>query len=300
MNRIAKFGLLVLFLLVFVPAVLSQGTCTMETASGTYAFVVQGASTAILNPSALPWLLHWDAKYAPLALVGMITLQKDGTGQGFWWQINGTANGGLTPVQFTLTTPESNPDCTGIFEYSFTFAGQAHTNTEWYVLLDNGRELRSVSQSGGLPTGTWHTIAHRVSNGAAPVTTFGQKNMQGDYLLSVDSLLPIDPQPPLAFGQAALMRVHISASGDFTGTWHGKIGPVLAISDVSGHFTVNPDGTLEASLNVAAAPGVTSIARGVLFDEGKRGYLIPLTNLVEGAPSIPQIYGLGEFTRIGP
>jgi hypothetical protein len=287
-------------MLIFVPAVQAQGTCTMETASGTYAFEVQGASTAILGPSAPPWILHWDAKYAPLALVGMITLQKDGIGQGFWWQINGTANGGLTPVTFELTTLESYPDCTGVFEYSFTFGGQAHTNREWFVLLNNGRELRGVSQAGGLPTGTWHTTAHRVSNGVAPVTTFGQKNMKGDYLLSVNGLLPIDPPPPMAFRQAALMRFHVSDNGDFTGTWHGKIGPAVAVSDVSGHFTINPDGTFDASLNVAAAPGVTSIAKGVLFDEGKSGYLIPLTNLVEGAPSIPQMYGLGELTRIGP
>jgi len=300
MKRTVKLGLVLFCLFLCVPTVQAQGTCTMGTITGTYAFVVRGASTAILNPSAPPWILHWDAKLAPLALVGMFTVQKDGTGDGVWWFINGTLNGGLTPTSFHSTVVELNPDCTGVEEYTYTLAGQPHTNREWFIVLDNGREMRGVSQMGGLPAGVWHTISYRVSNGAAPVTNFGQNNMQGDYLFSFESLTPPGPLPPLAFGAAALMRVQISANGDFTGTWHGKIGPVVAVSDVSGHFTVNPDGTIEGALNVAAVPGVTNVARGVLFDQGKRGYLIPLLNLVDGGPSIPQIYGIAEITRIGP
>ncbi len=304
MNHMARFGLLFLCLIVSVAAAQAQGTCTTETMTGTYAFMVRGASTAISNPSDPPWILHWDAKYAPLGLVGMVTIQKNGTGEGFWWQINGTANGGLTPIPFSLTIPELNADCTGVFEYSFTFAGQAHTNREWFVLLDNGREFRGISQAGGLPTGTWRTIAYRVSNGVAPVTTFGQKNMRGDYLLSCEGLepLPVD-QPPSIFASIGFSRIHISSNGDFTGIAHSKIGPVVtppAGFHVAGHFTVNQDGTIEGRLNIGEIAGVTSVAKGVLFDEGKRGFGIPLLNVVEGGPSIPQIYGLCEITRIGP
>ncbi len=263
----------------------------------------RGASTAILNPSAEPWILHWDAKYAPLGLVGMVTIRKDGTGEGFWWEINGTANGGLTKTAFSLTTSELNSDCTGFFEYVYTFAGEEHTNREWFVVLDNGREVRGISQAGGLPTGVWRTIAHRVSNGVAPVTTFGQRNMPGDYLLSCEGIEALPIPAPSIFASVGFSRIHISLSGDFAGSAHSKIGPVAtppAGFDVSGHFTVNPDGTIEGALNVAEVPGVTNLARGVLFDEGKRGFLIPLLNEVEGGPSIPQIYGLCEITRIGP
>ncbi len=300
MKHLLKLGLVLLCLIISLPAAQAQGTCTMETMSGTYAFKVMGASTAVFGPSTPPFILHWDAKTAPLALAGMITLQKDGTGQGFWWQINGTANGGLTTVAFTLTTPELNPDCTGIFEYTYQFAGQTHTNREWFVGLENGRELRSVSMEGGLPTGAWHTTAHRLKKGVAPVRNFSQGNMKGDYLFVVESLFPVNSPPFLAFNGEGLMRVRIAENGDFTGVWRGKEGPQTAASDVSGHVTVNPDGTIEGTLNVAAAPGITNISRGVLYDGGKRGYLIPLVNLLDGGGSFQQIYGVAEIVRIGP
>jgi hypothetical protein len=87
---------------------------------------------------------------------------------------------------------------------------------------------------------------------------------------------------PFAFATAALMRVRILPNGDFTGTWHGKIGPMLSVTDVAGNLKVNPDGTAEATLTWAMAPGVTNHSKAVFFDEGKHGYLIPLVNDLPG------------------
>jgi hypothetical protein len=275
----------------------------MRTFTGTYAFMFKGTSSAIFGPSADPWLIHWDAKIAPIAGVGVFTLQPNGSGEGFYWLIGGTLNTGLTPVPFYPAITELNEDCTGVIEYEVSLPGPTgpvtYLNKERFVLLQNGRESRGIASQAAVPTAVWHTTAHRISNFPHPGAAHRQNSIRGEYLLSCEGLEPLPvPGPPSVFADTSLMRIQISHNGEFTGIAYVKTGPAYAEIPVAGTFTARPDGTAESTLTSPALPGMTAVARAVFFDEGEAGYLLPLVVFDPNNQPTPQVYGICQVTRI--
>jgi len=202
------------------------------------------------------------------------------------WMIAGTLNLGLDPApwQATLTV---NDDCTGVIEYYFG----PYLLSERFVVLDNGREIRSVVMQTGVPTGTWLSTFRRIGGSC------GQNKVHGFYLFECKTLHQFPVAPPNIFAGAFLMRWVISPGGDYTGTLFGKVGPVPGEFPVAGNITVHNDCTAEGTLTSPVMPGVNH-GRGVFFDEGKRAYFLPLVNNPGEPGETPQLYGYCEITRI--
>jgi hypothetical protein len=233
----------------------------------------------------------FNAQIAPLSLVSALTIKPDGTFKGVYWGMVGAENFGLNGVPFGGTI-QVNADCTGTVQYA------PPANTEQFVILNNGDEIRTISAASDVPFAAWQTTLHRISNHyQSPLTSCGQQNLRGAYVLRCEALQPLTPGFP-AFGAAGLFRIQVSGSGDFTGTALFKIGPATLPSPISGKFEVNPDCTLNGGLNVAALPGVTDLARGVLFDQGKEFYIQPIADMTT-AGSTPILYASCQATSLG-
>jgi hypothetical protein len=273
---------LLLCLVLSFSAAYGQGNCTIRTIVGTYAFNFTGSSTIVTGTA--PDQFHWNALYAPIAGVGVFTVQSSfprggGTADGYYWLIAGAMNPGLTPTPFHATI-SVKPDCTGAMNYTFGSAPMS----EYMLVLDNGNEIRSVATQTAMPTGTWITTARRVGGACT------QNKVTGSYLYACKSIIPLDAAN--TFAVAFLMPVNISSDGNFTGTFTGKAGPAPLIeTPVNGTVKVNADCTAEVALN---SQGSQSVARAVFLNEGKEAYLVPLVN----NPGGPQIYGYCDITQI--
>jgi len=274
-----------LLCLSLVPAVAhSQGRCTMQNIVGKYALTFTGAS-AIVMGTALD-TFHWEALYGPIAGVGVIDIHADGTGTGEYWGVAGAWNFGFTPVPWDATIV-LNDDCTGSF--LFEFGGS--TLIEKFVVLGNGREIRSVATQTAIPTGNWLSTAYRI-NGSC-----GQNKIHGEYLFQCKNLYQLPVDPPNIFGGAIHIRMLIEPGGDWAGNVYGKVADSNAEFPAYGHIAWNEDCTAEGTLETPFMPGVVSQAKGVFFDEGKRGYWMPLLNTM-GDVTMPQPYGYCEITKI--
>ncbi len=293
MNRALKLIALLLGLCVAVPAVQAQGNCSLQTMAGTYAFYSKGTSS-IVDLSVQPFPIHWAASIAPFIIVGRLTFTPDGVGEGYYWLIFGSLNAGVEPIPWQGTITELNEDCTGVIEYPDPPA----TIKERLVVFDNGREFRSVTmQTPNTPTAVWITSGHRISKSNEAVNSCGPQTAHGTYLLSCESIDPIDPST--AFADAALFRLDISLTGDFTGALYQKIGPIYLEVPASGTVAVNSDCTFSSTLNTPASAS-TNRERGIFFDEGKGFYLLPLDNVGPGPNDLtPETYAFCQGRRIG-
>lgn len=203
-------------------------------------------------------------------------MKPGGVGEGFYWIRVGSLNGGLDPVPVEITVTEFNADCTGKFSYSINPAGQPEPSaiTERFILVDNGREFRSVPTSivNGITPLTWLGEGHRISKPGELLSNCGPQTAAGSYVQSVENLVQFGANP--IFSDALLMRTDVSMSGDYTGTLYEKLGPGGNIMlPVSGTITVNPDCSYESTLNLSIQGTPVSIGiRGVYFDEGKGFY----------------------------
>ncbi len=283
-----RFTLAVLLACLFLCpcTIYGQGQCTMQNMAGKYAFTFTGASTIVTGVAADTF--HWNALYGPIAGVGVFTVKADGTVEGYYWLVAGTLNSGLVAIPYSATIT-LNDDCTGSIESEF----QGATLTEQFVVLGNGRELRSVATQTAVPTGNWLTTAYRI-NGSAE-----QRKVVGDYLFECKNLFefPVPPPERAIFGGAIHIRTRIAPGGDVTGTIYGKVATDNSVIPVIGRLTVNADSTLDGTQTVPLL-GTTSLGKGVIFDEGKRGFFIPLMNKVPGDLVVPQPYGYCAITRI--
>jgi hypothetical protein len=115
-KRTFKFTLLFLCLCVAVPSAYAQQQCSLQTMAGTYAMYERGSSF-LLDPSQQPIPLHWAGAMATFINVGEATFSSKGVGNGFYWILIGTLNGGLDPIPVQVTITEMNPECTGKVTY---------------------------------------------------------------------------------------------------------------------------------------------------------------------------------------
>jgi hypothetical protein len=279
MKRTFSFGVLLLCLVFSLPAVYGQGTCTIKTIVGTYAFNFTGSSTIVTGVADG---FHWSALHAPIAGVGVYTVKPDGTADGSYWMVAGAMDFGprLTPIPLHATI-SINPDCTGLMNYSFG----SYSLSEELTVLDNGNEIRSMAVQTAVPTSTWNTTSRRVGGACT------QNKVVGYYLLSCKSLFQLDATH--IFAGTGLIRLHISRDGTAIGTFGGKFGPVnVPDYQVSARFIVNDDCTAEGTLNYGVGE---SVAKGVFFNEGKEAYWLPL---VINPGAVPQPYGYCDIKQI--
>lgn len=264
----------------------AQGRCTMNTIAGRYVFASTGASTIVLGVA--PDTFHWNALYGPIAGVGVVDITREGTMDGQYWLVAGALNFGLAPLPWHATITLDG-DCTGYWESDFGGA----LLRERFVVLDNGRELRAVTTDTAVPTGNWHTTAHRVT---APCK---QHTLRGNYLIECKNLYQFPVPPPNIFGGAIHLRATFARGGDFTASIYGKVGPDNSGLEGFGHLTLNGDCTAEGTLTTPGFP-IVNHARGVFFDGGRRGYWMPLANEMPDGTLVPHPYGFCVITRIDP
>jgi len=267
--------------LAWVPAAFGQGNCSMQTIAGVSAFQVSGSLT--VTTAALPGTPAWSATYAPIALAGTLTFSPSGKVEGSYWGFIGSSSTGLNPLTLHGQILELKPDCTGLVRYTTPglVGGVPVTFTERFVVLDNGREVHSIKTSTDNPQlnlAVWHTNSRRIRHSETALGSCGQQMLQGIYVARCTGLEnPGSGGLPL-FASSSIFRVAISHSGSYAGQLYMSVAGTSFESPASGVFTVKSDCTIEGTLQTPLFPGVTNVARGVIFDEGREGFFLPLVN----------------------
>jgi hypothetical protein len=291
MKRLAVFISVVICVGAWAAPAAAQGTCTMQNLAGTYVFESKGSSALVsgLAPPAYP--SHVMALYAPIEVIGRMTIAADGSVEGFYWAAIGTTNSGLDPVHWEGQISDF-ADCRGIITYAVPLTGMQGpmaTIVEHFVVVDGGKELRTVMKSyvvpGNPPTqlpATWNTTARRVSKGKC-----GLPAVRGEWVMTCQSLHTVTPNPYAAAAEAALITVDVEADGTFTGLFDTKIATTSLLIPVTGSFSVGDACTVAGDLS--PAPGVVITAKGVLFSEGKEFLVIPIQTTTPGGV-IPNTY----------
>ena len=159
------------------------------------------------------------------------------------------------------------------------------------MILGNGREIRTVATQTAMPTGNWLGTGTRIGGSC------GQHKVHGDYLFECKNLYEFPIDPPNIFGGAVHIRMLISPDGDYTATVYGKVATDNSEFPAFGHITIHDDCTAEGTLATAFLPTVSQ-ARGVFFDEGKKGYWMPLINELPDGSTRPQPYGFCTITKV--
>ena len=238
----------------------AQAPCSLRTVVGTYAVQTGGlAATGSVIDSALgpAYALHGGAA----VLVGQVTIAADGTATGTWWGVYVAMPVSL-PFAGQVTI---NPDCSG--EYT------DGDGTNKLLVLDEGKEIRAIRWEGfGSSVSTWYRITR--AGDVAPRCSL--HTLRGTYMercqgFSVDEGLGVATHN--------LLFLWTAKDGSLTGRYEGKtfgFPDTLAESAISGTYSVADDCTVDIDYSFEVMPGVTVKARGVLFDEGKRGIGLPL------------------------
>lgn len=292
---LAAFGLLV-----GAVTAAAQGRCTMEPIAGTYAVEILGSSTFMLGPDVFP--RHWSLASAPFIFVGWISIQADGEVYGEAWDILGDVTSGLTALPLSGEVAEfDSSTCTAVLEWygSPRPGGPPGRHLERYVFVENGREFRSMLMQSPSGSMAWTGRGYRMTREQAPVVTCpGPKFPQGDVLLQVKTVSSEVSQTSPASG-ASMFRIAVARDGSFLGTGYVK-DPVYHELPVEGVFTVQPNCTVEITLESPELPGITQHGRGVIFEEGKRGFLImPLEVTAPGSPTIVPAFAWCELITLG-
>jgi len=268
----------------------------MQTIAGVSAFQVSGSLT--VATAVVPGTPAWSAAYAPVALAGPLTVSPSGQVESWYWGFIGSSSTGLNPFPLHGEILELQPDCTGLIRYSTPgIVGGSVTITERFVVLDNGREIRSIKTATDNPQlnlAVWHTNLRRIRHSEAALGSCGQRMLQGIYVARCTGLEnPTSGGLPL-FASASIFRVTISDSGSYPGLFFTSVAGTSVESPAAGVFTVKSDCTIEGTLQTPLFPGVTNVGRGVIFDEGREGFFLPLVN---NGPAPGQVTPIKFATR---
>ena len=303
---VTVFVLLVCFG-VAIPGAQAQGKCSLETFAGTYVSFERGSSLTIdltssgvllPVPGAPSSPLAWAAPgIVPFANVAEITYTPDGHGDGFFWMFAGQVGATLEPIPIHMDVTEMNEDCTGKFQYTLP---NGATIVERFVIFDNGRQYRSLHVSGGIPTLAWIGTGHRISKGRAPVSFCGPQTAHGSYLMTCENIMRSAVYPSKAVADTLLLRMDVSMDGNYTGLLYEQYGAVsIDALPVSGTFTVNPDCSFAATLDVNPDKEGVVEERGVFFNEGKDFYGMAILSTSLPANDQGIKYSFCQGTRIG-
>jgi len=280
MTRMLKLAL-VFSSLGWAPAAFGQGNCSMQTIAGVSAFQVSGSLTVATG--VVPGTPAWSAIYAPIALTGTLTFSPSGQVEGSYWGFIGNSSTGLNPLALRGQILELKPDCTGLVRYTTPglVGGVAVTFTERFVVLDNGREIRSIkiaTDNPQLSLAVWHSHLRRIRHSETALGSCGQQMLQGIYVARCTGLENAGPGGLPLFASSSTLRLAISHTGGYTGQFFTSVAGTSVQSPAAGLFTVKSDCTIEGTLQTPLFPGVTNVARGAIFDEGREGFFLPLVN----------------------
>ncbi len=272
-----------------IPGAYGQGNCTLETLAGTYAIYERGANS-FLDPTPLEQApFHFSGVTAPFVNVAHIVFTPYGQGDGFYWIKIGTLDGGLEPIPVHITITEMNADCTGKLKYDINLPPIPPTTiTERFVVMDNGRELRTVPISmgeHGIATLAWIGYGRRVEASCDPQTA------RGTYVITCENL--IMTSPTVAVADSTLFHVKVAPDGSYTGRLYEKVGPLSIDTPVLGTFAVKENCSFDHTLQVPEYFGNMTIdSRGLFFNNGKEFYVLPMVGASET--------GFCQGKRVGP
>lgn len=292
---LATFGLAVV-----AGTAAAQGCCTMAELAGTYAVEFRGSSTFMLGPGIYP--RHWSLTIAPFIFVGWITLQPDGAVHGEAWDILGDVTSGLTALPLSGELAEfDGRTCTAVLEWwgSPRPGGPPGFHRDRFVFVDNGREFRSMLMQSPSGSMAWTGRGYRMTHGPAPIPTCpGSHFLKGDVLLQVETVSSVANATSPA-SAASMLRLTVGHDGSYSGIAYVK-DPVYHELPVEGVFTVQPNCTVEMTLESPEVPGVVQHGRGMIFDEGRRGFLImPLEVTQSGSPTLVPAFAWCELLSRG-
>ncbi len=274
----------------------AETQCSLNTIRGTYAFefkgqIFQGDISGEALPGGIPLL---EGTLLPIYMTGLFTIGRDGTAEGTYSGLFGLVPLGLPdPLPLTATFAVHN-DCTGEMVGPNGFGG---VNTDKFVVLDNGREIRSVGISGA--PFLWQFTMVRIGRGAEQAPMCGPNTVRGRYVMRCEGIEVSSPGPPPAFASVLpLFVLDVEADGTMTGRHYSRDHPLDGFA-VSGQVTVNPDCTSQMTMQTDALPGATIQARSVYYDNGKEGFGGPILAIIGGQPAPGAFAGFGcHSTRL--
>ncbi len=281
MKRLVIFVAVIVLLGASVAPALAQPACTNQNLAGTYVFQSKGSSAIAMGP-AQGFLNHLITVYAPVVVVGRMTIAASGEVDGIYWAALGTSSSGPDPVVWHGQISEF-ADCVGIISYTIPIVGGGGVMgqvTERFVVVDSGQEVRSatigfvtLTNPPSSLTPVWNTVARRVAT-----ANYGHQ-ARGKWVMTCDSLHPFTtpPMPGVThLAEAAVVRMEVASDGSFTGIFESKIGPSHVQFPITGDLTPGEDATITGEMQTPAAPGMTIIAKGVVFSEGKEFLVVPI------------------------
>ena len=253
----------------------AQAACTIRTITGTYAVQITGSALiGSLVPVGAPYQLHGGAA----AFAARWTIAGDGTVQGPIWGVY-VAQWVESDFSGQVTV---NPDCTGeLVESDGSFK---------MVIIDNGKEIRMTPWDGF--TGSVIT-AHRITRAREATPQCGDETFKGTYMLRCEGYTLTGEAAALAsfWSLSTLTAADGTLAGKMWGKRFGIPFSSQTESAFSGTYAVGDDCTVNKEFMLDAAPGFTYKAQGILFDQGKQEFEVPL-GLYAGdtlvAPMLPQ------------
>ena len=270
--------------------------CSTNTIRGTYAWVMQGQAfdggiSAVPGPGGFPVL---SGTVLPVHFVGVATIGANGAMTGAYSGLFGLVPLGvpdLLPVSGTFTV---HPDCTGEFVAPNGFGG---FNTDKFVVLDNGKEIRTVGISGA--PFRWQFTMKRIGRARPGEPLCGPMTARGSYVMRCEGFEVEGPMPPPAYqGVNPMFVFDVAADGTFAGRQFARDHEVEGVA-VSGQMTVHPDCTVDTLMQTDALPGATIAARGVAYDQGREMFSGPVVAMFGGQPAPGAFAGFGcQVTRL--
>jgi hypothetical protein len=268
----------------------AQAPCSLSTLRGAYAFELkgqafQGGISPVPGPGGLPML---QGAVLPIYFSGLLAVAADGTATGAYWGLFGLVPLGVDEPHPWNATFTVNPDCTGEMTYPNLLGS---INVEKIVVLDNGREIRTVAvETPGMP---WETTSVRISRAGGSGPMCGPDSFRGTYVMRCHGIEVMSPGPPPAYGNVTpLFRLEVGPGGTMTGRHFGRDLP-LEGHEVTGQATVNPDCSLQATMQTGAVPGGTILTKGVLYDNGREMFGGPIAVTFGATPASGVFVGFG-------
>ena len=271
MKRTLFIAMLSLLLPPLAANATAQNGCSIHTITGDWGFGAQGKSlVAAYTPDPT---YHLPGAVLPGVFAGRVTIRTDGTFDGYYWM--NLAGGVISPSPIPFSGPVTvNPDCTGIWSYGAVMPdGSTFTVVEKFAIVDQGRELRSISWSTGIPTFTWTLVARRIPGRCTPGL------VQGAYALQYGghALVPGLPNPmpnPALLASSGLFDFTVDIGGAMSGRMLHKIGPVPFETPFTGTFEASADCAVTMTADVPGMGEVTAF--GILVENAQRGYGVPM------------------------
>jgi hypothetical protein len=148
------------------------------------------------------------------------------------------------------------------------------------------------------PSGTmaWIGRGYRIPQVSETAAGCRPQFPRGDLLLQCEAL---NSGPSNVSASASMLyRLTVARDGSFTGISYVK-APTYGEGAVEGAFDVQPNCTVEAWLVSPSEPDVVHHGRGVIFDQGKSGFLImPLRTTSSDGTSIP-VFARCDWLSLG-